>query len=102
MKLNNTSDEVLESPSVKELKDFNLKELVLKYARYWYWFLLCFILFTSFAYLSLRYSIPLYDVSSTIVISQEDNLSDAGLSVFKDLGLDQSQDQIENEIRKGK
>lgn len=99
MKLNNTSDEALESPSVKELKDFNVKELVLKYARYWYWFLLCFILFTSFAYLSLRYSIPLYDVSSTIVISQEDNLSDAGLSVFKDLGLDQSQDQIENEIQ---
>ncbi len=99
MKLNNTSDEVLESPSINGFKDFNLKELIIKYVKYWYWFLLCFIVFTIFAYISLRYSIPLYDVSSTIVISQEDNLSDAGLSVFKDLGLDQSQDQIENEIQ---
>lgn len=99
MKSNPTSDENLKTLSIPSFKDFNLKELLLKYFRYWYWFVLCFIVFTVFAYVLLRYSVPQYDVSSTILISQEDNLSDAGLSAFKDLGLEQSQDQIENEIQ---
>ncbi len=99
MKSNPTSDETLNPPSIPGFKDFNLKDLLLKYLRYWYWFVLCFIVFTVCAYVSLRYSVPQYEVSSTIVISQEDNLSDAGLSVFKDLGLEQSNDQIENEIQ---
>lgn len=99
MKSNPTPDEILKTPSLPGFKDFNLKELLFKYLKHWYWFVLCFLVFTIFAYVSLRYSTPLYDVSSTIVISQEDNLSDAGLSVFKDLGLEQTQDQIENEIQ---
>jgi len=81
MKSNPTSDENLKTLSIPSFKDFNLKELLLKYFRYWYWFVLCFIVFTVFAYVLLRYSVPQYDVSSTILISQEDNLSDAGLSV---------------------
>jgi len=99
MKSNPISDENQKIPSISGFTDFNLKELLLKYLRYWYWFAICFIVFTLFAYVLLRYSVPQYDVSSTIVISQEDNLSDAGLSAFKDLGLEQSQDQIENEIQ---
>lgn len=99
MKSNPNADEILKTPTIPGFKDFNLKELVYKYLKYWYWFVLSFIVFTAFAYVSLRYSNPLYDISSTIVISQEDNLSDAGLSVFKDLGLEQPQDQIENEIQ---
>ena len=99
MKLSSSTDDTLKAQSISSFKVFNLKELVLSYLKYWYWFVLCFIICTAIAYTSLRYSIPLYDVSSTIVISQEDNLSDAGLSVFKDLGLDQKQDKIENEIQ---
>lgn len=96
---NSDPDAVFKSPIIGGFTDFNLKELVLRYAKYWYWFVLCFIICTVIAYSSLRYSTPLYVVSSTIVISQEDNLSDAGLSVFKDLGINQTQDQIENEIQ---
>ena len=99
MNSNVSKDDILKTQTISGFKDFNLKELVLSYLKYWYWFVLCFIICTVLAYTSLKYSIPLYDVSSTIVISQEDNLSDAGLSVFKDLGLDQSQDKIENEIQ---
>ena len=99
MKLSSSTDDTLKTPNLNSFKGFNLKELVLSYAKYWYWFVLCFVICTALAYTSLRYSIPLYNVSSTIVISQEDNLSDAGLSVFKDLGLDQTQDKIENEIQ---
>ena len=99
MKSNKTSDAFLEKPDITGFSDFNLKELALNYIKYWYWFLVGIVICIGIAFMSLRYSIPLYDVSSTIVISQEDNLSDAGLSVFKDLGLEQSQDKIENEIQ---
>ncbi|MFK8059999.1 MAG: GumC family protein [Polaribacter sp.] len=94
MKSNSINDSNSKAHNTKGYKD-----LFLSYFKYWYWFLLCFIVCTILAYTSLKYTIPMYDVSSTIVISQEDNLSDAGLSVFKDLGLDQTQDKIENEIQ---
>lgn len=87
------------STEIFGFKDFNIKDLVLQYLKYWYWFVLCILMFISLAYLKLRYSTPLYDVASTIVISQEDNLSNAGLSAFKDLGISQSQDKIVNEIQ---
>lgn len=99
MKSKSTTDNTLKTASMPSFGDINIKELAYSYLKYWYWFVLSFIIFTAFAYVSLRYSHPLYDISSTIVISQEDNLSDAGLSAFKDLGLEQPQDQIENEIQ---
>lgn len=99
MKSRDSNDNIPEKPTINGFKDFNIKEVVLSYLKYWYWFVICFIICTILAYMSLRYTNPLYDVSSTIVISQEDNLSDAGLSVFKDLGLDQTQDKIVNEIQ---
>ena len=82
------------------VENFNLKEQLLKYLKRWYWFLLSLIIFIGLAYLYLRYTHPLYNVSATIAISQEDNLSDSGLAAFKDLGLiDKSQNTIDNEIQ---
>lgn len=88
-----------ETIDIKGFKDINLKELIVKYLKKWYWFLISIIICISIAFTLLRYSIPLYDVNSTIVISQEDKLTSSGLSGFKDLGLEQTQDKIENEIQ---
>lgn len=93
------TDEVINTSSIRGFRDFNLKDQIYKYAKYWYWFLLCGIVAVTSAYLYLRYTTPLYGVSSTLVILQKDNLSEAGLSAFKELGLEQSQTQIENEIQ---
>ena len=93
---NNTN---LKKSTISGFTDFNLKELILKYVRHWYWFLVSFIIFFAIAFISLRYSVPMYSVSSTILVSQEDNLQDAGLATFKDLGLNQTLEKIENEIQ---
>lgn len=95
----NSNSASKENNLVVGFKDFNIKELLLKYLKHWYWFVLCIIICTAFAYTKLRYSIPLYDVTSTIVISQEDNLTNSGLSAFKELGIAETQDKIENEIQ---
>jgi len=89
----------IKDSTITSFKDFNVKELLFKYLKYWYWFVICFVVFSIFTFTKLRYSTPLYDVTATILISQEENLTDAGLSNFKDLGLEQTQDKIENEIQ---
>ncbi len=79
---------------------FNLREALIRYLKKWYWFVLSVILFLALAYLKIRYTIPQYNVSSTIMISQDENISESELAAFKDLGLlDNSQNQLENEIQ---
>lgn len=99
MNTNKSNTSYIKDTAIGGFKDFNIRELLFNYLRYWYWFLICFIICITITYTKLRYSIPLYDVTSTIVISQEDNLTESGLSAFKDLGLEQTQDKIENEIQ---
>ena len=93
----NTSD-VKEISAAKP--GFNFRDEILKYVRKWYWFLLSVLIFGTLSYLHIRYSIPQYNVSGTILISQEESVSESELSAFKDLGLlDDSQNKIENEIQ---
>lgn len=79
---------------------FNLRDQIIKYVKKWYWFALSVSIFVTLAYLKVRYTIPQYNVSSTIMISQDDNISESELAAFKDLGLiNQSQNSISNEIQ---
>lgn len=79
---------------------FNLRDQIVKYLKKWYWFALSVILFVAGAYLKIRYTIPQYNVSSAIMISQEESIGESELAAFKDLGLTQSsQNSVENEIQ---
>ncbi|WP_025739875.1 GumC family protein [Aquimarina pacifica] len=79
---------------------FDLRDQIIKYLKYWYWFALSTIVCLSLAYVYMRYTIPQYNVSSTIIVSQDESISDSELSAFKDLGLfDESKNMIQNEIQ---
>ncbi len=92
-----TTDKAFESSSGF---GFNLRDQIVKYLKKWYWFALSAIVFLSLAYVKIRYTLPQYSISSTIAISQEENISESELSAFKDLGLlDDTQNKIENEIQ---
>lgn len=69
-------------------ESINLKQLLFNYLRYWKWFLLSVFLFLAIAKLYLRYSIPVYKASATLLIKDEKSggLS-SELSAFKDLDL---------------
>ncbi|WP_114751779.1 GumC family protein [Pleomorphovibrio marinus] len=57
----------------KQSQDFNIRNLIDKYLRYWYWFVICTFLTISVTYFHIRYNIvPKYAVSTTILI-KEDN-----------------------------
>jgi len=79
---------------------FDLRNTIVRYLKKWYWFVLSLIVFVGLAYLKIRYTIPQYNISSTIMISQEENVSGSELAAFKDLGLlDNAQSKTENEIQ---
>lgn len=53
--------------------DFNLRSLIDKYLRYWYWFVICCLVTLVATFLHIRYNItPQYAVSTTLLI-KEDN-----------------------------
>ncbi|GAA4274216.1 polysaccharide biosynthesis tyrosine autokinase [Aquimarina gracilis] len=101
--MNNSNNNTAANNSTIETSSnfsFNLRELIVRYLKKWYWFVLSILLFLGLAYLKIRYTIPQYNVSSTIMISQDENISESELAAFKDLGLlDNSQSKIENEIQ---
>jgi tyrosine-protein kinase Etk/Wzc len=65
----------------------NLRDIFDKYKAKWYWFIIGSVVSVAIAYYSLRYTIPLYEATASILIKDEDKggpLSE--LSAFEDLG----------------
>lgn len=63
-----------------------LKEYILKYLKYKYWFVLALILTIAVTYLYLRYTTPKYQANATIKIIEEKS-SPSELSLFSDLNI---------------
>ena len=55
----------------KKTENINFKELILKYSNYWYFFILSIFFFLFVAFLYNRYTIPEYNVSTTIEIVED-------------------------------
>ncbi|WP_338646144.1 polysaccharide biosynthesis tyrosine autokinase [Flavobacterium sp. KS-LB2] len=90
---NNNFDEDFEN-------DFQLKEFLNKYSIYWQWFVLGIGVSLLLAFLYLRYTIPQYQASTTILVKDEKKggmLSE--LSAFADMGLGGGmKSNVDNEI----
>ena len=75
---------------------FNLRVFIIKYVRYWYWFLLSLALCLTAAYIYLRYATPIYQVSATLLIKNQKSSTD---DILKELEASTSANKIvENEI----
>ena len=81
-------------------KKFNFREQMDKYLIHWKWFMLSVIICMGLSFLYLRYSTPLYSISSTILIKDDKK---GGLpnefSTFADLGLMTAmKSNVDNEV----
>ena len=66
----------------------NLREEIEKYVYYWKWFVAGIVISIGLAFLYLRYTTNLYEVSTTILIDDKDyGRLTSELSAFEDLGL---------------
>ena len=65
----------------------NVKEIIFKYSKYWYYFLLCNIFCLFGAFLYNRYTTPLYSGSTTILIRDDSNSSLGAENLLEGLEL---------------
>ena len=81
-------------------QNINLREQFEKYSVHWKWFVLGVIMSVFLAFLYLRYSVPMYNATSTILVKDDRKGGLASeLSAFSDLGmLKGTKSNVDNEI----
>ena len=87
--------------SKEEAAGINPKELLLKYLHYSWLFAICIILSLAVAWLYLRYTKPMYSVKSTLLIRNDNERGNGGITsqdMFSDIGLFQSATNKQNEM----
>lgn len=78
-----------------------LKEILEQYLSHWKWFLLSLLIFLSLAYLYLRYTVPQYKATMSIMIKDDRKGGDVAneMSAFSDLGaLANSKTNVDSEM----
>nr|WP_294859272.1 tyrosine-protein kinase [uncultured Fluviicola sp.] len=77
----------------------DIRELVDKYLRHYWWFIISFVLSLFLAYLYVHYKVPVYESTATVLIERNDLSSgSAELSMLKDVGLTNDGSVLEDEI----
>ncbi|MFY0631412.1 MAG: polysaccharide biosynthesis tyrosine autokinase [Flavobacteriaceae bacterium] len=78
----------ISNPFDNEESSLNIRSEIEKYIRYWKWFALGVFIAIGIAYVYLRYTLPTYSATATILIkdNKKSGLS-AELEAFKDLGI---------------
>ena len=81
-----------------EEQELTLREQLETYLRYWPWFVATVFVMLIGAYIYLRYTVPSYKVTATILIKDEKSNELSELAAFEDLGLGFSASEVENEL----
>lgn len=79
-------------------EEIDIKAMLQKYLRHWYFFAAGLLVCLGAAFLYLRYSTPEYQVSSTLLIKDDKKGPELGNTVFSDLDMFKSSKNISNEI----
>jgi len=78
---------------------FDIKKEISRYTKFWYWFAISVFTFCVAAFLYLRYAVPQYYVSATVMLTDENDSGGPDLAALGDLGVvSTSQNKIESEI----
>ncbi len=76
----------------------NVKEIIFKYSKSWYYFFLCIVFCLFGAFLYNRYTTPLYSGSTTILIRDDSNASLGAENLLEGLELFSGKKNLKNEI----
>lgn len=88
----------MEDFEISKDQDFNLKLIIFKYLRYWYWFILSLFFSLAVSYFYLQYTTPIYRVSASLLIKDEKKGMTSGNQILKDLEISGGSKIVENEI----
>ena len=76
----------------------DLKAILLKYAHYWYYFIISVLFCLFIAFLYNRYSKPIYSVSSTLLIRDDSNSQLGAENLLEGLEIFSGRTNLKNEI----
>lgn len=82
-------------------QEIDLVALLFKYFFYWRWFVVSVLVCCLVTYLFLRYQTPVYNISSSVLIKEEDKRSGSSnnpLAAIQDLGMFSMTNNFDNEV----
>jgi capsular exopolysaccharide synthesis family protein len=81
----------------EETEEVSVADIFYKYLSYWPLFLLLLVMFLAGAWIYLRYTVPVYETTATLLI-KDDKTSNPGTDLMDALDLFGSQKNVENEV----
>lgn len=88
----------------QEEESFNIYEIIFKYLVYWPWFVASVIVCLVVAFLYMRYQTPVYNISSAVLIKEQDprtkaiNAANGALGALQDMGGFSMTSSFDNEV----
>ena len=79
----------------------NLYALIFKYLIYWPWFVASVLICCIGTYVYLRFQVPVYNITSSVLIKEEDKRSSSGnspMAAIQDLGMFSMTNNFDNEV----
>ena len=76
----------------------DIRVIFQKIARYWYYYVICLVVFGAAAYFVLQYTLPTYSVSSTVLLKEEGGSPSEAQNLLKEFNLSESETNLDNEI----
>lgn len=84
-------------PEAEETEEVSVADVFYKYLSYWPMFLLLLVTFLAGAWIYLRYTVPVYETTATLLI-KDDKTSNPGTDLMNALNIFGSQKNVENEV----
>lgn len=93
----NKMEDFWEEEEIKQ-NDFSFKDIVFRYLRYWYWFVIGVVLCGAAAWLYLQRTTPLYQSTASLLIKDEKKGGLSNNEVLKDMDLFAGSKLVDNEV----
>ena len=88
----------MQEKQVSQEETIDIKALILKFAQYWYYFVLSILFFGCIAFLNNRYTVPEYSVSTTLLIRDDNNTQLGAENLLEGLEMFSGKKNLNNEI----
>ncbi len=78
----------------------NLREIIIKYLRKWYWFVISFFFCFLAGFLYLKMTVPTFQVQTTILLRQDkSNMGFSEMAILESMGMGGTSKEVEDEIQ---
>lgn len=78
----------------------NLREIIIKYLRKWYWFVISFFFCFLIGFLYLKMTVPTFQVQTTILLRQDkSNMGFSEMAILESMGMGGTSKEVEDEIQ---